>query len=164
MTDIKKSEKQPNSYVLNGTYSEDTLLEIAESILADRFQKKEKISSADDIKKYLTLHLHDRQVEVFCVVFLNAQHEVLAHEDLFTGTIDTACIYPREVVRKTIEYNASAVILAHNHPSGTTKPSTSDFIITKRLVKALDLIDTQVLDHFIVGSKDVMSFAVEGLL
>ena len=164
MADIRRSKKQANSYVLNGTYSEDTLLGIAETILLDRIYEKPIINSADDIQQYLKLHFREMKTEVFCVVFLNTQHEILAIENLFTGTIDGAAVYPREVIRKVIDHNAAAVILAHNHPSGHAEPSKSDYAITDRITRALKLIDTRVLDHIIIGSADAVSFAVEGWL
>lgn len=164
MAEIKRSKKHPDSYVLNGTYSGDTLLGIAENILSERLYQKTAISSPEDIKQYLKLHFRDEINEVFCVVFLNSQHEILAIENLFTGTIDSANVYPREVIRKVIEHNAAAIILAHNHPSGNSKPSDADKVITDRLSKALQYIDARILDHIIVGENQTTSFAVEGWL
>jgi DNA repair protein RadC len=102
--------------------------------------------------------------EVFYVLFLNSQHQLIEQEALFFGTIDGAAVYPREIARQVIKYNAAAVILAHNHPSGTAEPSTADRRITERVVSALALIDVSVLDHFVVGGTNIVSFAEQGLL
>ena len=95
---------------------------------------------------------------------MNTQNSLLKSESLFHGTIDSASVYPREVVKKALEYNASAVIFAHNHPSGIAEPSSADLAITKRLVAALELINVRTLDHMIVGESEVVSFAERGLM
>ena len=164
MADIRRSKRNPKSYVLHGTYSEESILKVAESILAERIYAKEQISSPEDMKRFLALRYRDLKYEVFSVVFLNTQHEVLACDDLFVGTLDGASVYPREVVRKVIECNAAAVILAHNHPSGNAEPSEADRRITERLINALQLIDTRVLDHIVIAGTTSVSFAERCLL
>ena len=164
MANIRKSKHIPKSYVLNGTYSEDSLLKVAESILEDRIYAKEPIRSPSDIMQFLTLRYRDLKTEVFSVAFLNSQHDILAFDDLFTGTLDSTSVYPREVIRKVIEHNAAAVIFAHNHPSGNPTPSEADKAITQRLIQGLKLFDTRVLDHIVVGGTDVVSFAQKGWL
>jgi DNA repair protein RadC len=94
---------------------------------------------------------------------LDNQHRVIACDELFRGTIDGASVYPREVVKAALQYNAAALIMAHNHPSGISDPSQADRVITEKLKEALALIDVRVLDHFIVG-ENVYSFAEHGLL
>ena len=113
---------------------------------------------------YLQLHFRGRQSEVFTVVFLDSQHRVLGVDDLFFGTIDGTSVHPREVVRRAIERNAAAVILAHNHPSGVAEPSQGDIRITERLRSALALIDVRVLDHLVIGDHVSVSFAERGLI
>jgi len=102
--------------------------------------------------------------EVFYCLFLDNQHRVLKAECCFQGTIDGANIYPREVVKRALQINAKALILAHNHPSGLAEPSEADRAITRRLIDALGLVDMRVLDHFIIGGAECFSFAEQGLL
>ena len=122
------------------------------------------LTSPETTKRYLHYHLRDRQREVFSCLFLNSQHAVLACEDLFWGTIDSASVHPREVVVRALHHNAAAVILAHNHPSGTVEPSQADRQITQQLKEALALLDIRVLDHIVVGLDKQLSFAERGLL
>ena len=97
-------------------------------------------------------------------MFLDNQHHILKYEELFSGTIDGASVYPREVVKKSLQHNAAAVIFAHNHPSGISEPSQADKLITDKLKQALNLMDIRVLDHFIIGDGQPFSFAEHGLL
>jgi DNA repair protein RadC len=108
--------------------------------------------------------LRDRPFEVFCCLFLDNRHRLIAFDELFRGTIDGASVHPREVVRQALQRNAAAVILAHNHPSGVAEPSQADELITHRLKDALALVDIRVLDHLIVGDSRCTSFAERGLL
>ena len=112
---------------------------------------------------YLVSKLRDYRFEVFACLFLDNRHRVIQFEELFRGTIDSASVHPREVVRRCLFHNAAAVIFAHNHPSGIAEPSQSDERITQKLKDALQLIDVRVLDHFVVGDT-VVSFAERGLL
>lgn len=98
------------------------------------------------------------------VLFLNNQHQLLAHETLFTGGVRHTEVHPREVLRAAMRHNAAAVVLAHNHPSGDAEPSQADRLITTRLVNTLELVDIRVLDHFVVGHRDILSFAERGWL
>ncbi|KZY29762.1 MULTISPECIES: JAB domain-containing protein [unclassified Oleiphilus] len=116
-------------------------------------------SAANHIQALIGHHEH----EVFYAIWLNSQHNIIHHEQLFSGTVDGASVYPREVVKAGLACNAAAVIFAHNHPSGHTKPSQSDIDITKRLKESLDLVDIRVLDHMVVGS-NVVSMAERGLM
>lgn len=164
MASKEKSVSKEGSYSLNGSYSEESILSMAESIITERFYHQNTITSLDDTKRFLTLHFRDFKREVFTIIFLDTKHHVLVCEDVFTGTIDTASVYPREVLRKVIEHNAAAVIFAHNHPSGDPEASTSDRRLTTRLVDVLTLINVRVLDHIIVGGSDTTSFAENGWL
>ena len=102
--------------------------------------------------------------EEFMVLYLNQQNQLIAHETLFAGSISSTEVHPREVVKRALYFNAAAVILAHNHPSGDTTPSQADKTITQRLVQALQLVDIRVPDHLIVGGTQILSFAEHGLL
>lgn len=115
-------------------------------------------------REFLRMRLRDLPYEVFCCVFLDNRHRVIAFEELFRGTIDGASVHPREVVRQALARNAAAVILAHNHPSGLAEPSHADELITRRLKEALGLVDIRVLDHLVVGDGVCESFAERGLL
>ena len=122
------------------------------------------IASPGDSQDFLLARLRDRPHEVFCCIFLDNRHRVLAFEELFRGTIDNTTVYPREVVRQALERNAAALILAHNHPSGVPEPSEADRLITRRIRDALELVDVRLLDHFIVGDGTCVSLASRGLL
>jgi DNA repair protein RadC len=115
-------------------------------------------------RSFLIAQLRDRPYEVFCCLFLDNRHRLIAFDELFRGTIDGASVHPREVVRQALFRNAAAVILAHNHPSGVAEPSQADELITQRLKDALGLVDIRVLDHLIVGDNRCASFAERGLL
>ena len=118
-------------------------------------------NSPDSARDFLKLKLREYPYEVFAVIFLNTRHQLLEYVEMFRGTTDGASVHPREVVREAMRLNASAVILAHNHPSGDSTPSQSDLKITRRLQDALALIDVRVLDHMIVG-ETVRSLAETG--
>ena len=122
------------------------------------------LQSARETKDLLRLRIGDKEREIFCVLYLNSQHQLIEVEELFMGTIDMAAVYPREVAKGALRTNSSAVIMGHNHPSGTTEPSTADRRITERITSALALLDIRVLDHVIVSTSGAFSFAQEGLL
>lgn len=113
---------------------------------------------------YFRLRLAHLEREHFCVMYLNTQHQIICCEDLFTGTLDGAAVYPREVAKAALNKNAAAVIFAHNHPSGNPEPSQSDVRLTNRLQEALSLLDIRVLDHIIVTSALTESMAERGLI
>ena len=122
------------------------------------------LQSARETKDLLRLRIGDKEREIFCVLYLNSQHHLIEVEELFQGTIDGAAVYPREVAKGCLRTNSAAVILGHNHPSGTTEPSSADKRITERITSALGLLDIRVLDHVIVSSSGAFSFAESGLL
>lgn len=140
------------------------VLELSRRYLSSCMARGEKLSSPDATRDYLVSRLRSYQYEVFAVMFLDVQQQILDFEILFTGTIDNATVHPREVVRRCIHHNASAVILTHNHPSGNSQASEADIYITEHLKNALALIDVQVLDHFIVGDGRPFSFVENHLL
>lgn len=122
------------------------------------------IGSPADSRQFLLATLRDRPHEVFCCLFLDNRHRVLAFDELFRGTIDAAAVYPREIVKQALARNAAAVILAHNHPSGVAEPSQSDQLITRRIRDALELVDIRLLDHFVIGDHHCVSLASRGML
>ncbi len=121
-------------------------------------------NSPNVVKDYLRLVLGGRQQEVFMVLFLDAQHRLLASEELFHGTLTQTSVYPREVVKRALIHNAAAVMLSHNHPSGLAEPSSSDRSLTEALKQALCLVDVRVLDHIVIGEQEALSFAERGLI
>jgi DNA repair protein RadC len=140
------------------------VLEMSRRHLQESLERGEGLTSPELTRRYLLSCLRDQQQEQFACLFLDSQHRVIAFDTLFYGTIDAACVYPREVVKRCLHHNAAAVILAHNHPSGIAEPSQADQRITRRLVDALSLVDVRVLDHFVVGDGELVSFAERGLL
>ncbi len=142
----------------------DDIIKVAKKILKSRATRKgAALTSPQMTRDFLTFEIGQLEYEVFSVLFLDQRHRMIKFETLFTGTIDGASVYPREVVKRALELNAAAVIFAHNHPSGVPEPSSADERITKRLKDALALVDIRVLDHFVVGNECV-SFAERGLI
>ncbi|CAM4357601.1 RadC family protein [Vibrio agarivorans] len=139
------------------------ILETAASMLAAKYARQGSFANPEASKQFLQMKLAHYDKEVFAVMLLDNQNRLIRFEELFTGTIDAASIYPREVVKLALDANAAAVIFGHNHPSGVPEPSLSDRRITSRLCDALALIDVRVLDHIVVGEQCV-SFAERGWL
>lgn len=139
-------------------------LELGRRYLEAELVREQSLSRPDDAGRYLMAKLRSYPHEVFACLFLDNRHRVLAFEELFRGTIDGAAVYPREVVRRSLEHNAAALILAHNHPSGVAEPSEADRAITRRLVEALGLVDIRVLDHLVIGDGYWVSLAERGWL
>jgi len=139
-------------------------MELFRRQLREALRSGPALASPEATRTFLLAHLRDKPYEVFCVLFLDNRHRLIAFEELFRGTIDRAGVHPREVLRATLAHNAAAVLFAHNHPSGVLEPSQADELITRRLKEALALIDVRVLDHFIVGEGQCFSFCEHGLL
>ena len=139
-------------------------LELGRRYLEAGMKRENVLISPDSTRKFLQARLRAYTYEVFACIFLDNRHRVIEFEELFKGTIDGASIHPREVVKRALFHNAAAAIFAHNHPSGVAEPSQSDLAITRSLNDALALVDIRVLDHFIVGDQEVLSFAERGLL
>ncbi len=138
------------------------VLELGQRYLAETLKRGNVLTSPQETRLYLVSLLRDRLREAFFVLFLDNQHRVIESEILFEGTIDSASVYPREVVKRALFYNSAAIILAHNHPSGVAEPSLSDRRITQRICDALSLVDIRVLDHFVIGDGEIVSFAERG--
>jgi DNA repair protein RadC len=140
------------------------VMEMSRRHLSASLQTGDVMSSPDKVRDFLRAKLRHHLREVFAVIFLDTQNQFVAYEEIFFGTLDAASIYPREIIMRVLNYKSAAVIFAHNHPSGIAEPSQADQRITRRLQSALELIDVRVLDHMIVGNREVMSFAEQGLL
>lgn len=139
-------------------------VELARRALAQEMRGADNLSSPQAVRGYLRLLLEHRPVEVFVGLFLDAQNRLIAAQELFSGTLTQTSVYPREVVKSALRHNAASVIFAHNHPSGVAEPSRADESLTRALKQALALIDVRVLDHFVVGQSQILSFAERGLL
>jgi len=149
----------------NAKYAQfQAALEMGRRVLAEQIYQGSGLTSPADTRQYLTSCLRDLPVEVFCCLFLDNRHRVLAFEELFRGTLTGAAVYPREVIKRALKHNAAAVIFAHNHPSGVAEPSQADEQLTQRLRDALALVEIRVLDHFVVGEGSPVSFVERGLL
>ena len=140
------------------------VLEMARRALQEELIGGNAMNSPGLVRDFLRLSLASKPHEVFIGIFLDARHHTIAAEELFSGTLTQASVYPREVVKRALHHNAAAVIFAHNHPSGIAEPSHADKVLTQSLKQALALIDVRVLDHFIVGHGNTMSFAEQGLI
>jgi DNA repair protein RadC len=140
------------------------VVEMARRALQEEMHSGDALNSPRAVREYLQLLLRARQQEVFISIFLDAQHRVIASEELFQGTLTQTSVYPREVVKRALHHNAAALIFAHNHPSGVAEPSESDKLLTDALKQALQLVDVRVLDHFIVAGAGCLSFAEKGML
>ena len=162
-TTYQHEASQPEAQSFSYTPAEKVILQQAAFIIEERFQRQDSYTSPESVMSYLQCQLAHEEREVFALMLLDNQHRLIRYLPMFYGTIDSASVYPREVVKAALQANAAAVILAHNHPSGVSEPSTSDQTITDKLVKALNLIDVRVLDHIVVGST-CCSFAQRGLL
>lgn len=140
------------------------VLEMSKRYLNESLSRETVFASAENTRAFLLSHLRDEPNEVFAILALDSQHRLIKFKKLFYGTINSANVYPRVVVKQALEFNAAAIILAHNHPSGVAEPSMADKQITQRICNALDLVDIKVLDHFVVGDSYAVSFAERGLI
>lgn len=140
------------------------ILELSLRQQLETLRREDVLTSAALSRAYVKSSLRNRKREVFLCLFLDAQHRVIAQEELFEGTIDGAMVHPREVLESALRHRATAVIFAHNHPSGVCEPSEADIGITRRLKSALQLVDIRTLDHLIVGDAEVCSLAERGML
>ncbi|GAB4355263.1 MAG: DNA repair protein RadC [Methylohalobius crimeensis] len=140
------------------------VLEMARRHIRENLERGDALTSPDLTRAFFQRHLRDHPQEIFAALFLDTRHRVIRYEELFRGTVDGASIYPREIAKQALNLNASAVIFAHNHPSGISEPSAADRSITDRLRQALALFDIRVLDHMIVGDGETFSFAEHGWL
>jgi DNA repair protein RadC len=150
----------------DGQYSpapEKLVLTEANRLSGYRLRRGTMIASSDAAKSVIGYKLRDKQNEIFACLFLDSGHRVLAFKEMFQGSINKATVHPREVVKEALQSNAAAIIFAHNHPSGDSKPSDQDIALTEILKKILNIIDVRVLDHLVIG-EEIFSFADQGLL
>ncbi len=140
------------------------IIQQALELLACEVRATDTLADPNAVKDYLRLKLAPKDHEVFAVVFLDAQNRVIECEEMFRGTLTQTSVYPREVVKAALVHNAAAVILAHNHPSGSATPSRADEMLTQTLKQALALVDVRVLDHLVVTAGEVLSLAERGLM
>jgi DNA repair protein RadC len=143
---------------------EDSLIGFALKILQRRHRPGKEISSPTLMQNHLRLTYAEQEDEVFGAVWLDNRHCILREELLFNGTLNSAAVYPRTVVRLGLKWNAAAVVFFHNHPSGNPEPSHADQVITRKLGDALDCIGIRVLDHIVIGSQGTYCFSEHGLL
>jgi DNA repair protein RadC len=140
------------------------VFELARRALSQRLKEREAFHTPGAVKQYLQLQLAHKNHEVFAVLFLDSQNRMLALEELFRGTLSQTSVYPREVVLRALHHQAAAVVLSHNHPSGSVQPSRADEHLTQTLKASLALVDVRVLDHIIVGQGQALSMAEQGLM
>lgn len=140
------------------------VLELAKRAAAQQLQARNVFGSPDAVKNFLQLHLARKPQEQFAVLFLDAQNRLIDWEVMFRGTLTQTSVYPREIVAAALQTGAAAVVLAHNHPSGTVQPSRADEALTQTIKAALALVDVRVLDHVIVAPGAALSMAERGLL
>ena len=140
------------------------VLELHARWMESRLKREGPFTSPAHTSRYVVARLRGRANEVFAAVFLDNRHRVIAFEELFQGTVDGASVHPRVVARRALALNAAALVACHNHPSGVAEPSLADRAITERLRDALALVDVRLIDHFVVGDGEVVSFAERGWL
>jgi len=156
--------EETGTYTANTVLTGEEIVATARDILAARVFRSDALSNPGLVAEYLAAQFAGMEHEVFACLFLDNRHRVIRYEELFRGTIDGCSVHPREVVKAALYANAAAVIFAHNHPSGVAEPSAADKALTGRLKDALALVDIRVLDHFVIGGVETVSFAERGLI
>jgi len=141
-----------------------TGLALAQELLVEELTSRSVFDSPQAVTDFLKLHFAGQPHESFAVMYLDAQHALIAFEELFRGTLTQTSVYPREVLKRALHHDAAALILSHNHPSGSSKPSRADELLTQTLRNALALVDVRVVDHIIVAGANALSFAERGLI
>ncbi|WP_032094085.1 RadC family protein [Necropsobacter rosorum] len=136
--------------------------EMTKRYLLQQLEISHTFNAPETVRTYLQAELAHKEREVFLVLFLDNQHRLIKKEEMFLGTINSAAVYPREIVKSALTCNAAALILAHNHPSGVAQPSASDRKITETIKQAAELVEIRVLDHFVIGKGDYFSFSENG--
>jgi DNA repair protein RadC len=142
----------------------DEVLQAAQQVLMGRVRGSDVLASPQAVRDFLRVKLGTLEHEVFAVVHLDSQNRVIEYVEMFRGTVSQTSVYPREVVRESMMRNSAALLLVHNHPSGSTQPSRADEMLTQTLKTALALVDVRVLDHLIVAGNDILSMAERGLM
>ena len=154
----------PGKYQITGSLDADEIIALAIKLARNKLKKGTMFNSPSAVTDYLQAIYATEEKEVFAMIHLDSQHRVIELETLFTGTIASASVYPREIIKSVMNKNSCKLILCHNHPSGLAEPSSSDKAITTKIINALNFIDVEVLDHIIVGTESTVSFAERGLI
>ncbi|MES2901425.1 MAG: DNA repair protein RadC [Pseudomonadota bacterium] len=140
------------------------VMELAQRAIGEQLRAGQTLASPDTVRTFLRMQLARQPHESFLVLFLDVKNRLLACDEMFRGTLTHTSVYPREVLKAALGYNAASVMFAHNHPSGVADPSEADLLLTRALVEALRLVDVRVLDHFVIAGAKVHSFAEHGQL
>ncbi len=140
------------------------VVELGRRHLRQKMPPRDVMTNPESVNDFLSSHLRDRSREIFAVLFLDNRHQVIKYEEMFQGTLGSAAVHPREIIKQVLHHNAAAVIIAHNHPSGIAEPSQSDADITVKIQKALQLVDVRLLDHIIVGDGEFVSLSNRGII
>lgn len=156
--------KITGTYVMESPVTEADILRMAQQLAMSRLAKGRVLTEPKQVFSHLQTLLQYHEHEVFALLLLDTKHRVIGFRELFRGTLDEARVYPREVVKIALEYNAAAVIMVHNHPSGDPEPSQADHLLTSTLKNALNMVGTQILDHVVVGCDGFVSLAERGYL
>ncbi len=159
-----KASDTTGTYLVESPVTENDILLMARQLASLRLRKGRALTSPKEVFSHLQALLADYEHEVFALLMLDSRHRVIAFEEVFRGTLDSASVYPREVVKLALEHNAAALILVHNHPSGDPEPSQADLVLTRKLQDALNLVDIRTIDHIVVGSEGCVSMAEQGYL
>lgn len=159
-----KANEATGTYLVESPITETDILLMARQLANLRLRKGRALTSPQEVFSHLQALLADYEHEVFALLMLDNRHRVIAFQELFRGTLDGASVYPREVVKIALEYNAAAMILVHNHPSGDPEPSQADRKLTTKLQEALNLVGVRTLDHIVVGQEGCVSLAEQGYL
>ena len=152
------------TYIMESPVTEADILQMAQQLAMSHLSKGRTLTDPKQVFSHLQTLLQYHEYEVFALLLLDTKHRVVSFQELFRGTLDGACVYPREVVKIALEHNAAAVILVHNHPSDDPEPSQADRSLTSTLREALNLIGVRTLDHIVVGSGGCVSLAELGYL
>jgi DNA repair protein RadC len=158
-----KAGEATDTYLVDSPVSEADILLMAQQLANQRLRRGRSLRSPHAVFSHLQTLLADYEHEVFALLLLDSKHWILTFQELFRGTLDAAGVYPREVVKICLEFNAAAVFLVHNHPSGDLEPSQADHTLTRKLQDALNLVDIRTLDHIVVGSEGCVSLAKWGI-
>ncbi|MDP5798608.1 DNA repair protein RadC [Pseudomonas aeruginosa] len=159
MTTKFKAGETTGTYIANAPLTEHDILTMAKQLASQRLQKEHPLHHPSEVFSYLQILLQEYEHEVFALLLLDNKHRVIQFQELFRGTLDSASVYPREVVKLALAHNAAAVILVHNHPSGDPAPSQADRVLTTKLKQALEIVSIRTLDHIIVATEGCVSLA-----
>ena len=159
-----RAGETPGTYVMESPVTEADILQMAQQLARRRLARGTPMTEPRQVFAYLQTLLQRHEQEVFALLLLDTRHRVIAFKILFHGTLDAASVYPREVIKRVLEYNAAAVILVHNHPSGDPTPSPEDCHLTEQIAKAGKVLDIPVLDHVIMGDHRYTSLKEKGVL